>query len=175
MTKERKLAFSAVAIGSFLAYLDFTSSSSLSLLAANSTVLIALTAASVALVAASTRAGSIRSRERALERISRSPLEAMTELAKGAHDGYVSNRKDVARIFRTAVDAKIQREPGLGPVKRNDEDEFLRSAVGGPLFAEFFAEDEWKIVRVASSHGYISRLAQVIVLVKRSLELHHNV
>ncbi len=175
MSKARTLALSAVVVGSLLAYLDFTSSPSPSLLAVNSTVLIALTAASVALVAAATRAGSIRSPERALERISKPPLEAMNELAKGARDGYVSNRKQVARVFRTAVDAKIQSEPMLGPVNRNDVDEFLRSAVGGPLFTEFFAEDEWKTVRVVSSRGYISRLAQVIEMVERSLELYGHV
>jgi hypothetical protein len=158
VNKKRIASAVAAALGVFMVALDLTSGPSLSLLALNSTILLTLTVAILAYLAFG-RAGGAGEGSSGLPRWTRrTPTQEMTALVKAADAGYTSSRREIARILRSAVQARGGKEPTGVP--REGDEEALRSLLGDALYAEFISEAGWKASRVRTSKGYITRLRE---------------
>jgi hypothetical protein len=157
----------ALALGAFMAFVDFTSGPSQSLLAFNSTVLSGLTIILVGLlVIAWTERAPKEAREH-FRWARRTPLKEMVETLRGARDGYVSNRRDIARTLRWAVEAEIEAAASSRP--REEVDAYLERILDARSFLEFFSESQWRTAKVEVSVGYITRLRGVVASVEQSL------
>jgi hypothetical protein len=148
----------AGALGVFMLVLDLTSGPSLSLLALDSTILLALTLAILAYLAFGRADGDGRRSSGQPRWTKRTPTQEMTSLVRAAEAGYTSSRREVARVLRSAVQARAGDEP-TGVPHEGDE-EALRSLLGDGLYAEFISEAGWNASRVRTSKGYITRLRE---------------
>jgi len=157
----------AIFLAIFMAMVDLLSAPSSSLLAANSTMVLALTIMSVSLLAILSRRPVGKRTEQAVGRTRGTPMDEMTELLKGASKGYTWNRKEIALTLRSAVNARIDND--AGPLAHETADAYLRSVLGGQTFEEFFSEDGWRATRVAGSYGYLTRLKVVVASLTQSL------
>jgi len=168
MKRRNLLVAFALGLGVFMMILDSLSGPSQSLLAANSTMMLAVTIITVALLASPGAKplygsqGQVRSPTRG------TPLNETTEQLKGASKGYTLNRKEIAQTLRAAVNVKIGSETNHLPNEASDA--FLMSILGDQTFAEFFSEDGWKATRVSDSISYLARLKAVVVALTKSLE-----
>jgi hypothetical protein len=111
------------------------------------------------------RAGAEKSKD--FVRLRRTPPRQMVGTLVGAKDGYTSNRREIARILRDAVDAKIG--TGIGTWPPHAADSYLKSILGAQSYAEFISEPERMTARVEATKGYITRLRDVVALVGQSI------
>jgi hypothetical protein len=169
MNRLRIMVAAAIGLGVFMALVDTLSPPSVSLLAADSTMVLALTTISVALLASPSARLSTKKGNQAPRPTRRTPLGEMAEQLLGASKGYTLNRKEIAFALRTAVNVKIGNE--ASPLPNEPSDAFLRHTLGDQTFAEFFSEGGWTATRVKDSIGYLARLKVVVATLTKSLEL----
>lgn len=168
MNRSVILPAAAITLGSMTVAFDLTYAPNLSLLAADSTLLSALAAVIVALLVARS-VKPARRESGALGEARRMPVDEMAELLRGAQEGYTLNQKEVARMLRSAVDAKKADEQG-SPFHET-VDTYLRSVLGQETFSRLLSEDAWRDTRVKSPQGYLSSLRNAVVLLSESLEV----
>lgn len=168
MKRATVIVLVGVGAGSLMAVQDFVSGPSLNLLGVDSTVLVGLTIASIALLAfQGTEPVGIGSAD-ALEYRERNPVKGMLNLLEGARRGYTLNRKEIARMLRAAVEAKLGGEEGHP--SREAVDSYLSKSLGRQLFSELLSEDQGNAVRVKPSNEYISSLKDAVASLETSLE-----
>ena len=167
MNKTALIAAAAVVLGVIMAAVDSTSGPSLNLLAANSTILLLLTVILVGLFALGGAESAARDADRDIAPQRRAPQMEMVETLKGARDGYTTNRREIARILRRAVNARA----GAGAGNRSPEaaDAYLETILDAASYSEFIAGPEQMTTRVKATKGYITRVGDVVALVERSI------
>ena len=167
MNKSAIATDAAIFLATFMVVVDLLYGPSSSLLAANSTMILALTTTSVALIITLSRRPAWKRPEQAVDRMRTTPVRDMVELLKGASKGYTWNRKEIAFALRSAVNAKIDND--AGPLAHETADTYLKSVLGGQTFEEFFSEGGWRAAKVEGSYGYLTRLKAVVASLTQSL------
>jgi hypothetical protein len=158
-----------VVVGSSLAVWDFIAGPSLNLWAINATVVLALALESAALLLVNgpQHTWSSPSEPRPIRR--RMPLDKMLVLMNGAREGYTQNRKELAQMLRSAVDAKLAAK--TGPLPGEVVEARISEAVGQRLYSELFSEEGWRPAKVERSPDYLAHLNEGVGLLRKSLGL----
>ena len=153
--------------GRLVASLDSVLGPSLNLLSINSTGLTALTALSVGIILllGSRRAPPARAPPKYRVRM---PALEMQALVRGAREGYVSNRRGVARVLAGAAKARLDdgRMAPTGP----EVEGYLRAALGSSYSGDLFLPQAENRVRVPPSGTYVASLKEAVALLERRLE-----
>lgn len=168
MNKATIVAVAVIVVGSLMALLDFASGPSLNLLAVNSTALAALTITLATLLATPSVELTRKETKEAFLGTRRAPMNDMVNLLEGARDGYTWNRKEIALVLRSAVDAKLGSETSTP--SRENVDSYIRSVLGAQRFSEFFSESEWRATKVEGSQTYMASLKEMVTSLRQSLE-----
>jgi hypothetical protein len=145
---------------------DFLLGPSLNLLSINSTALIALTLASVAVIAFGSQEARGTRPEVPVLRV-RMPARELYALVRGARDGYLSNRRAVARIVIGGLAAKMVN--GAKPPTGEEVEKYVQEALAGSYDEELFPASSASRARVRPSGTYIPRLKKAISLVEQRL------
>ena len=99
----------------------------------------------------------------------RAPTKRMLDILNGAEEGYTHNRREAAKILRTAVESKLPGRGGAPP--GGAVDECISRIVGQRLYEELFDEEAWKDTKVKVNANYTADLREGITLLQQSLAI----
>ena len=165
MRKALVIFVGAASLGVLAATLDLVLAPSLDLLSINSTGLLALsTLAVVALALAGAKAEPARD---ARGHRVRRPEADMRRLVRGAREGYVSNRRSIARMVTGAAVAKL--DQGRRPPSDQEIEGHLRGVLGRSYTPVVIAPETESRTRVPPPDGYLAALKEGISLLEKDL------
>ena len=165
MRKTHVVFAGAASLGVLAAVLDFVLAPSLDLLSINSTGLLVLSSlAVVALALAGVRAKPVRNGRS--YRVRR-PEADMRRLVRGASEGYVSNRRSIAKMVTGAAVAKL--DQGRRPLSEQEVEGHLREVLGRSYIPVVIAPETESRTRVPPADGYLAALKEGISLLEKDL------
>ena len=166
MRKAPVIFAGAASMGALVAALDLVLAPSLDLLSINSTGVLALSTMAVAALAL---AGASKTKPAPVGKgyRVRSPEADMHRLVQGASEGYVSNRRSIARMVAGAAAAKL--DQGRGPPSDQEVEGHLRGVLGGSYLPVGAAPGTESRTRVPPADGYLAALKAGISLLEEDL------